>query len=72
MVLDFAVKNMSANCYFQQISPQIVEELKFHPSIVALFREAYTRTSLHHDEKTTNVAKKEFYRSTQNFIPSIL
>ncbi|MCC5637937.1 hypothetical protein LC593_19265 [Nostoc sp. CHAB 5844] len=32
---------MSTHCYFQQVSPQIIEKLQCHPCLVDIFREAY-------------------------------
>lgn len=32
---------MSTHCYFQKVSPKIIEKLQFHPSLVDIFHEAY-------------------------------
>lgn len=33
---------MSTHCYFQQIAPQVLKKLQFYPSVVDLFKAAFT------------------------------
>ncbi|BAY15499.1 hypothetical protein NIES21_13160 [Anabaenopsis circularis NIES-21] len=78
---------MSTYCYFQQVSPQIIEKLQCHPSLFDIFREAYAleeysdkywygieelQTEIWNDLGEQERIPREIYEQIKSYIPEIV
>ncbi|AFY44277.1 DUF1877 family protein [Nostoc sp. PCC 7107] len=78
---------MSTHCYFQQVSPQIIEKLQCHPSLFDIFREAYAleeysdnywrgieelQKEIWNDLGEQERISREIYEKLKSYIPEIV